>query len=303
MNDPEIRKILISYLEAQSDDLRIYNEKAIGNAVCDILAVGKELVGYEIKSDQDNYRRLEKQVRVYDLYFDRNYIVVGASHAASVSKKVPEHWGIICIERDKVEVIRSAGKNASCSRGDQLSMLWKIELKNILIKNGMPLYAQKSKWYINVRIRETVDSALLGEQIAYELLHRDYSIFEDPKDAPDKENAHLWDRLPADEIVDTLSENDLQEITLDRWIALYHKARIRRELKETAAARITAKRIPHAITHADIEAALGSPFIPARIIEDFISDLFYDNAQRCRCDYEPITGNWYIRRSNTAQTG
>ena len=177
MNDPEIRKILISYLEAQADDLRIYNEKVIGSVVCDVLAVSDELVGYEIKSDRDSYRRLEQQVRFYDLYFDRNYIVVGASHAASVYKKVPEHWGIICITHDKTEVVRSAEPSPVCSRSRQLSILWRNEFKNILVKNKLPLYNRKSKEFIAKKLEKTVDPLLLGRQIAHELKHRVYMRF------------------------------------------------------------------------------------------------------------------------------
>lgn len=34
-------------------------------------------VGIEIKSDADTYARLDRQVKDYDRYFDRNIIVVG----------------------------------------------------------------------------------------------------------------------------------------------------------------------------------------------------------------------------------
>ena len=40
MNDNSIRKILIEYLCASCDKIRIYQEKMIGSAVCDVMAVG-----------------------------------------------------------------------------------------------------------------------------------------------------------------------------------------------------------------------------------------------------------------------
>ena len=36
---------------------------------CDVMAVTDKLTGYEIKSDQDNYARLQDQVKAYDRFF------------------------------------------------------------------------------------------------------------------------------------------------------------------------------------------------------------------------------------------
>lgn len=62
MNAKDIKRILIAYLKATSREVRIYQEKSIGNAVCDLMAVTDHLTGYEIKSDLDNYRRLDGQI-------------------------------------------------------------------------------------------------------------------------------------------------------------------------------------------------------------------------------------------------
>lgn len=63
MDDKKIRKILISYLKMTSREIRIYQEKSIGGAICDVMGVTDCLTGYEIKSDIDNYQRLESQIR------------------------------------------------------------------------------------------------------------------------------------------------------------------------------------------------------------------------------------------------
>ena len=60
----------------------------------------RTLIGIEIKSDADNYARLERQVRDYDQYFDANYVVVGVSHAMHIEEHVPSWWGIITAEPD-----------------------------------------------------------------------------------------------------------------------------------------------------------------------------------------------------------
>ena len=39
MNDQEIRNILISFLKGSNDKIRIYQEKAIGGSICDLMSV------------------------------------------------------------------------------------------------------------------------------------------------------------------------------------------------------------------------------------------------------------------------
>lgn len=95
MNAQEIKNILIAYLKATSHEIRIYQEKSIGDAVCDLMTVTDCLTGYEIKSDLDNYQRLGHQIRAYDLFFEQNYIVVGGQRLNSAARRVPARWGII----------------------------------------------------------------------------------------------------------------------------------------------------------------------------------------------------------------
>lgn len=117
MNDKAIRDILIAYLQATNHEIRIYQEKSIGSSICDVMAVTDKLTGYEIKSDLDNYDRLETQIKAYDRFFDENYLVVSKSHSCSAEGKVPNYWGILCIYNDNITVVREAQKNRS-STGD-----------------------------------------------------------------------------------------------------------------------------------------------------------------------------------------
>ena len=71
MKDKEIRNILIAYVKATCEEVRIYQEKSIGAAVCDVMAATNRLIGYEIKSDADNYQRLDRQITFYYTSFWR----------------------------------------------------------------------------------------------------------------------------------------------------------------------------------------------------------------------------------------
>lgn len=115
MDDRSIRKILISYLKAKHKEIRIYQEKSIGSSICDVMAVTNCLVGYEIKSDLDNYERLPDQIKAYDQFFDKNYLVVSGKHRVSASDKVPNYWGIICIYNDDIDIVRYAKTNRNMS--------------------------------------------------------------------------------------------------------------------------------------------------------------------------------------------
>lgn len=109
MNDKSIREILISWLQATNHEIRIYQEKSIGASICDVMAVTDKLTGYEIKSDQDNYARLQDQVKAYDRFFDENYLVVSQSHSRSAESKVPCHWGILYIQNDALVTFKRNG--------------------------------------------------------------------------------------------------------------------------------------------------------------------------------------------------
>lgn len=219
MNAQEIKNILIAYLKAANREIRIYQEKSIGDAVCDLMTVTDCLTGYEIKSDLDNYQRLDHQITAYDRFFEKCYIVVGGRHLKSVGQKVPGRWGIITIQSDQVTVNRAArAGNPACA--SQLSVLWKLELSNLLTKAGLPSYTYKSKQYIIDRIVEHLDKAEIKRHVAYELMHRDYTLF-DAKDyslyfnaAQTEDAASTISGLPAAEIVDALSEQDFGEMTL-----------------------------------------------------------------------------------------
>ncbi len=295
MTDKAIRNILISFLKTQYAEIRIYQEKSIGEAVCDVMAVTDRLIGFEIKSNRDNYQRLERQIRFYDKFFDENYIVVSQKHITSAENRVPKHWGIIYIVNDGVQIRRKAGKNDWVSRRSQLSVLWKIELKNLLIKNKLPIYAQKEKGYIADKISRQTDKKILGKQIAYELLHRDYSIF-GAVDYTVYSKREDFQNIPVVDIIDNLSEKDLEKFTLDKWIDIYRQAKKVHQEKETIYER-KVDRAPHKITWKEIEVSLGVPWVDKNIINDFVNYIVWGDREDnfdSFVDYEPVTGAWFI---------
>ena len=183
--DKDIREPLFDFLEEQYGKVRILEEKNIGRVRADVVMITEDaLYGIEIKSDADTYTRLKKQVKNYDMYYDRNIIVVGTSHAAHVSEQVPDWWGIITVEQDEAGeidfyILRAPQDNPKLKDERKITILWRIELNNLLRLNNLPRYPGKSKLFVQQTLLERVDREILWKQAYNELFERDYNTIEE----------------------------------------------------------------------------------------------------------------------------
>lgn len=183
LRDKDIREPLFEFLEETFGRIRIIEEKRVGKSRADLMMiVPSEIVGLEIKSDADSYARLARQVKDYDNYFDRNYVVVGTSHAMHIEEHVPAWWGIITVEmvdgKADFYILRTAKMNPKQDKKKKLTLLWRPELAHIQQLNQMAAYKQKSKGFVIEKILEKVKTDTLDEQISQELYERDYEAIE-----------------------------------------------------------------------------------------------------------------------------
>ena len=182
--DKDIREPLFGFLEETYGKVRILEEKQTGVARADVVMITpKILYGIEIKSDADTYARLEKQVRYYNWYYDRNIIVVGTSHALHVKEHVPDWWGVITVELNENGVVdfyilREAGVNPRVKDKRKITILWRTELNHLLEKNRLPKYKAKSKLFVQEKLLEKVPAEVLWPQAYDELFERDYNTIE-----------------------------------------------------------------------------------------------------------------------------
>lgn len=191
--DKDIREPLFEYLENTYGKVRLLEEQVMGKSRADVVMVVPDaLYGIEIKSDADTYVRLERQVKDYDLYYDYNIIVVGASHGAHVEEHVPRWWGIITVEQEEDHtdfyLLRKPEKNPQMDMIKKIEILWRPELAHIQELNGMHAYKQKSKRFVADKIVETVPGETLSRQISEELFERDYTKIWDTIQTFRKEN-------------------------------------------------------------------------------------------------------------------
>ncbi len=182
LHDADIRDDLCDYLEEKFGKVRFFDELTMGRSRADIVVVTEEgLVGVEIKSDADTYDRLSRQVKDYDRFFDRNYVVVGTSHALHIREHVPDYWGVITVEEESGSLdfyrLREAADNPKVKLTNQLSLMWRRELAAIQKENGLHKYPGKSKAYVKKYLLSSVPGELLRQQMIEVLFNRDYSIF------------------------------------------------------------------------------------------------------------------------------
>ena len=187
LHDKDIREPLFDFLEAEYGKIRIIEEKTMGRSRADVVMVTEDaLFGIEIKSDADTYTRLSRQVKDYNKFFDYNYVVVGTSHAHHIEEHVPDAWGIITVEQDENDessldfyILRRPERNTKRNILQKISLLWRPELRNILIGEKLPKYSGKNKKYIAKVLADKIPEEKLDRLISEELFQRDYTVFDD----------------------------------------------------------------------------------------------------------------------------
>lgn len=184
LRDKDIREPLFDFLEETYGKIRIIEEKTMGKSRADVVMVTEDdLVGIEIKSDADTYARLSGQVKDYDKYYDRNIVVVGSTHALHIKEHVPEHWGIITVEKmdDELDfyILRKPLENPKLRLENKLKILWRPELFELQQRYDMPKYKEKSKDFVITKIAgkvpDVVSQKQLNSDISDILFERDYT--------------------------------------------------------------------------------------------------------------------------------
>jgi len=147
MNDLEIRQNFhrkrLQRQHAQKDTL-VIDELGLNHGKCraDIAVVNGHFVGYEIKSNNDSLRRLEKQVKSYNAVFDKISIVVGDRYINSIQSYIPEWWGVIVSVRGprgavNFDTIRKTQTNKDVDPISIAQLLWRNEAEEILRQKNL----------------------------------------------------------------------------------------------------------------------------------------------------------------------
>lgn len=149
-----------------------------GKARIDVLDISEELLGYEIKSDNDSFSRLSRQAEVYNQTLSKVIIVVGDKFIDRVVGYVPEFWGIIHCYKcpvgiGRLEVIREAKPNPKYSARRSVEVLWRAECIDLILAKGKcPGLYSKRKFWMYKKICEIYPQAELPKLIAEKMRAR-----------------------------------------------------------------------------------------------------------------------------------
>lgn len=143
LDDKQIRQALLKEF-SKNTELEIYQEFVLpsSKARADIVTVGEIFTGYEIKSDKDSLQRLSTQIPEYDIYLEKNYIVVGEKYSSKIKEYILKYWGIIVVSESKkrgaannqlkIKTIRKAKKNPLWDFNEFLFFLPANDIKTIV---------------------------------------------------------------------------------------------------------------------------------------------------------------------------
>ncbi|MBG0765377.1 MAG: sce7726 family protein [Tissierellales bacterium] len=90
----------------------IITELRVGNAKADVVILNGTSTVYEIKTELDNFDRLNHQLEEYKKFFDKIFIVTHHSIINKISNTFDEGLGLIQLSEDhKIETLREAKSN------------------------------------------------------------------------------------------------------------------------------------------------------------------------------------------------
>jgi len=162
------------------------------NRLADLIAIDKDTtIGFEIKSDKDSLRYLQKQISDYLKVFNITYIVIAEKFREHyIIKNLPKAVGIITVSTSqKLCWQRKAIRRSKLDKKSLLSLLWKKDLLNLANGNEDTNYDvlknQVLKQNSTLQIQKQVLAALKDRYLpAYQMFLQDrenYTSIEDLK--------------------------------------------------------------------------------------------------------------------------
>lgn len=108
-------------------------ELPVGSSRADLCKINGKSIAYEIKTDLDNFTRLQKQISDYYKIFEKVFVICSESNVEKILKLVPEKCGIYCYKQNrqknyKFTLVRDASLGDEIDPLNQLKLIRKSEL-------------------------------------------------------------------------------------------------------------------------------------------------------------------------------
>ncbi|RUO42656.1 hypothetical protein CWE15_04385 [Aliidiomarina taiwanensis] len=142
MDEFEVKRILIGYLKSKHDQPLFASEMPFANRSrrADLVVLTKnQLIGIEVKSDFDNFSRLDGQLDAYERAFERTYLALTERQFNKLNLK-HDTIGILLIKADRSVILKKRPKvSRNFDLAFQLDLLSNENLKKIPVTNSSKL--------------------------------------------------------------------------------------------------------------------------------------------------------------------
>lgn len=129
-NDFFVRYSFIKAVLSKSKAIS-FEEFPVSNSRADLVSINGKSIAYEIKSEYDNYDRLEKQIYDYSKCFEYVYVICPKTKVKQIGIHLPDFCGIYAYDgKNKIrfELIKQANLSPNLSLKCMISSLRKSEL-------------------------------------------------------------------------------------------------------------------------------------------------------------------------------
>ena len=131
----EIIKHLVRSFKKSNKSV-VFNEFRVADSIADLAMFNGESKAFEIKTEYDSSKRLEKQMRAYRRIFDKSYIVVPEEKLSVYMPTIDDATGIILLTYNKDRVCllkyREAEQNKQIDADTLIRCLRTSEYENIV---------------------------------------------------------------------------------------------------------------------------------------------------------------------------
>ena len=137
-----IRNLLAKY---RTQNTAIFNEFKVGKSIADLVFINGESRAFEIKTDLDTPKRLEKHISDYRKVFDACYVVIPDNRYQQYAETIAPETGIITMsqvgKKLALEEKRGAIKNATVDVDVLMSVFHTDEYKRFIVQEfgALPL--------------------------------------------------------------------------------------------------------------------------------------------------------------------
>lgn len=172
------RRLFSAY--SNDPDTMILDELGLRHGFCrvDLAVVNGSLHGYEIKSDRDTFRRLERQADTYNRVLDFVTLVAGERHADSALCVAPPWWGIQIAESGgggnvRLFEVRKPSENPLPDKLAIAKLLWREEALTLLEELGAASGVRsKPRRHVYLRLVEAAEVDVVRARVRRQLKSR-----------------------------------------------------------------------------------------------------------------------------------